>query len=48
MARAVSAYNNDRAPNSKDVTLEDSARLLRRRKPRPKPVPEGQLALFGS
>jgi hypothetical protein len=32
--------------NGKVVTLEALARTVRRRTPRPKPVPEGQLALF--
>ncbi len=34
--------------NGKIVTLEELAHLVRRRKPRAKPVPEGQLALFGT
>lgn len=34
--------------SGKIVTLEDLAQMVRRRKPRPKPVPEGQLALFGT
>ncbi len=34
--------------NGKVVTLEELAQLVRRRKPRAKPVPEGQLALFAS
>ncbi len=34
--------------NGKIVTLEKLAQLVRRRKQRPKPVPEGQLALFGT
>ena len=33
--------------NGKIVTLDELAQMVRRRKPRPKPVPEGQLALFG-
>ncbi len=32
--------------NGKVVTLEELAQLVRRRKPRPKAVPQGQLALF--
>jgi hypothetical protein len=36
------------APNGKIVTFEELAQLLPHRKLRPKPVPEGQLALFGS
>ncbi len=36
------------ATNGKVVTLEQLAQMVRRRKPRPKPVPEGQLALFGT
>ena len=34
--------------NGKVVTLEELAQMVWRRKPRPKPVPEGQLALFGT
>ena len=34
--------------NGKVVTLDDLARMVRRRKPRPKAVPEAQLALFAS
>jgi hypothetical protein len=33
-------------PNGKVVTLEELAQVLRHRKPRTKPVPEGQPALF--
>jgi hypothetical protein len=36
------------APTAKIVTFEELAQLLRRRKPRAKPVPEGQLTMFGS
>jgi len=34
--------------DGKVVTLEDLARMVRRSKPRPRTVPEGQLALFAS
>jgi hypothetical protein len=34
--------------NGKVVTFEELAQMVRRRKPRPKPVPEGQLAPFGT
>jgi hypothetical protein len=34
--------------NGKVVTLEELAQMVRRRKPRPRAVPEGQLALFAS
>jgi hypothetical protein len=36
------------APNGKVVTLDELAQMLRRRRARPKPVPEGQLTLFAS
>jgi hypothetical protein len=35
-------------PTGKVVTFEELAQLLRPRRPRAKPVPESQLALFGS
>jgi hypothetical protein len=44
---AASAPANG-AANGKIVTLEELARLVRRRKTRSRPVPEGQLALFAS
>jgi hypothetical protein len=34
--------------NGKAVTLDELALMVRRRKPRPRPAPEGQLALFTS
>jgi hypothetical protein len=34
--------------NGRVVTLEQLEHMVRRRKPRPRPVPEGQLALFGT
>jgi hypothetical protein len=34
--------------NGKVVTLKELAQMVRRRRPRPMPVPEGQLALFGA
>jgi hypothetical protein len=36
------------ATNGKVVTLDELAQMVRRRKPRPRSVPEGQLALFAS
>jgi hypothetical protein len=36
------------ATNGKVVTFEELAKLLRPRKRRSRPTPEGQLALFGS
>jgi hypothetical protein len=36
------------ATNGKIVTLEELARMVRRRKPKPKAAPEAQLALFAS
>ncbi|MBI3974609.1 MAG: hypothetical protein HY332_25320 [Chloroflexi bacterium] len=34
--------------NGKVVTLDELAKMVRRRKPRPRVVPDGQLALFAS
>lgn len=39
---------SDEQQTAKVVTFEELAGLLRRRRVRPKPVPEGQLTLFGS